>query len=66
MPRTSTAKTEPLAKDTEKMPKIETLKNAIVDLGLQLASEAKVHNTPPSQGEVERVKVLLDLYALMK
>lgn len=66
MPRTSTTKTEPTMKEEAKVPKIEVLKSAIVDLGLQLAREAKEHNTPPSQGEVERVKALLDLYALMK
>ncbi len=65
MPRT-TVKTEPACKDESKMPEIEVLKHAIVDLGLQMASEAKAHNTPPSQGEVERVKALLDLYALLK
>lgn len=65
MPRT-TVKTESACKDESKTPKIETLQNAIVDLGLQMASEAKAHNTPPSQGEVERVKALLDLYALLK
>lgn len=65
MPRT-TIKTESVSKNEGKQPKIETLHDAIVDLGLQMASEAKAHNTPPSQGEVERVKALLDLYALLK
>lgn len=66
MPRTTTAKSEIMKRNEEQVPGIETLKQGIIDLGMQLVREAKEHNTPPSQGEVERVKVLLDLYALIR
>lgn len=66
MPHTTTAKAEIMKRNEEQVPRIETLKQGIIDLGMQLVREAKEHNTPPSQGEVERVKVLLDLYALIR